>query len=56
MAPGPPAREGTIVTYCHSGVRDSVAACALRRAGFDVVELDGSYAGWTAWQNSVPAA
>ena len=48
--------EGTIVTYCQSGVRNSVAASALRRAGYDVVELDGSYAAWTAWRNSVAAA
>ncbi|MCC9204320.1 MBL fold metallo-hydrolase [Arthrobacter sp. zg-Y769] len=38
--------EGTIVTYCQSGVRNSVAASTLRRAGYDVLELDGSYAGW----------
>ena len=44
--------EGTIVTYCQSGVRNSVAASALRRAGYDVVELDGSYAAWTAWQQA----
>lgn len=44
--------EGAIVTYCQSGVRNSVAASALRRAGYDVVELDGSYAGWKAWQQS----
>ncbi|NUL47042.1 MBL fold metallo-hydrolase [Cellulosimicrobium funkei] len=42
-------REGTIVTYCQSGVRNSVAASALRRAGFTVAELDGSYAGWSRW-------
>ena len=42
--------DGTIVTYCQSGVRNSVAASALRRAGFDVVELNGSYAGWTQWK------
>jgi hydroxyacylglutathione hydrolase len=42
--------DGTIVTYCQTGVRNSVAASALRRAGYDVAELDGSYAGWTAWQ------
>jgi hydroxyacylglutathione hydrolase len=40
---------GTIVTYCQSGARNSVAASALRRAGHDVVELDGSYAAWSAW-------
>ncbi|GAB3663070.1 MBL fold metallo-hydrolase [Zhihengliuella somnathii] len=44
--------DGTIVTYCQSGVRNSVAAAALRRAGYDVVELDGSYAGWSAWRQS----
>lgn len=44
--------EGTIVTYCQSGVRNAIAASALRRAGYDVVELDGSYAGWTAWQQA----
>ena len=50
--------EGTIVTYCQSGVRNSVAASALRRAGYDVVELDGSYNAWTAYQQArqtVPA-
>ena len=41
---------GTIVSYCQSGVRNSVAASALRRAGYDVVELDGSYAAWAARQ------
>ncbi|WP_104160343.1 rhodanese-like domain-containing protein [Arthrobacter sp. ZGTC212] len=40
--------SGTIVTYCQSGVRNSVAASGLRRAGYDVVELDGSYAAWVA--------
>ncbi|MDI3196344.1 rhodanese-like domain-containing protein, partial [Pseudarthrobacter sp. AL07] len=47
---------GTIVSYCQSGVRNSVAASALRRAGYDVVELDGSYAAWDAWQNSGQSA
>ncbi len=40
-------------------VRNSVAAIALRRAGYDVVELDGSYAGWAAWQQTretIPAS
>lgn len=41
-------QDGPIVTYCQSGVRNSVAASALRRAGYDVVELDGSYAAWSA--------
>ncbi|MGG5753614.1 MBL fold metallo-hydrolase [Zafaria sp. Z1313] len=42
--------DGVIVSYCQSGVRNSVAASALRRAGFDVVELEGSYAGWADWK------
>ncbi|WP_028648036.1 rhodanese-like domain-containing protein [Nocardiopsis sp. CNT312] len=42
--------EGTIVSYCQAGARNSVAASALRRAGYDVVELDGSYTGWAAWE------
>jgi len=48
-------REGTIVTYCQSGVRNSVAASALRRDGYDVAELDGSYLGWAAMPGAVPA-
>ncbi len=48
--------EGTIVSYCQSGVRNSVAASALRRAGYDVVELDGSYAAWNAQQQTAQQA
>ncbi|MDJ0314188.1 MBL fold metallo-hydrolase [Arthrobacter sp. H35-D1] len=48
-------REGTIVSYCQSGVRNSVAASALRRAGYDVVELDGSYAAWQQERETVPS-
>ncbi|WP_209374147.1 MBL fold metallo-hydrolase [Brevibacterium renqingii] len=44
--------SGTFVTYCQTGVRNSVAASTLRRAGHDVAELDGSYAAWSAWKNS----
>ncbi|GAA1614888.1 MULTISPECIES: MBL fold metallo-hydrolase [Leucobacter] len=43
---------GTIVSYCQSGVRNSVAASALRRAGYDIAELNGSYAAWTAAGNT----
>ncbi|GAB3269283.1 MBL fold metallo-hydrolase [Sinomonas notoginsengisoli] len=43
--------EGVIVSYCQSGVRNSVAASALRRAGYHVVELEGSYLGWNAWRD-----
>src|SRR5699024_5268030 len=45
-------REGTIVTYCQSGTRNGVAAAALRRAGFDVAELKGSYEAWIAAGNT----
>ncbi|ABM10812.1 MBL fold metallo-hydrolase [Paenarthrobacter aurescens] len=40
--------RGPIVTYCQSGVRSSVVASTLRREGYDVVELKGSYAAWAA--------
>ncbi|RIK15322.1 MAG: MBL fold metallo-hydrolase, partial [Acidobacteria bacterium] len=49
-------REGTIVTFCQTGVRNAVASSALRRAGFDVVELEGSYAGWLEEQQRSSAA
>lgn len=48
--------DGTIVAYCQSGARVSVTASALRRAGYDVAELDGSYAGWVAHQRTLQAA
>ncbi|KAA0977134.1 MBL fold metallo-hydrolase [Paeniglutamicibacter gangotriensis] len=47
--------DGVIVSYCQSGVRNSVAASALRRAGHKVVELEGSYAGWSAWKQTQDA-
>ncbi|WCE39408.1 MBL fold metallo-hydrolase [Brevibacterium sp. BDJS002] len=40
--------SGTIVSFCQSGVRNSVASSALRRAGHRVIELEGSYLGWQA--------
>jgi hydroxyacylglutathione hydrolase len=45
-------RTGTIVTYCRSGVRNGVAASALRREGFDIAELDGSYLAWEEFQKN----
>lgn len=45
---------GTIVSYCQSGVRNSVAASALRARGYDVAELDGSYAAWVAQPGNTP--
>lgn len=44
--------EGRIISYCQTGVRNSVTASALRRAGFHVAELDGSYAAWEALPTS----
>ena len=46
--------EGPLVTFCQSGLRNTVAASALRRAGHDVVELDGSYAAWAQWDAAQP--
>jgi len=44
--------ESTIVTYCQSGVRNSVAGSALRRKGYDIHELEGSYLGYVDHQNA----
>lgn len=52
LLPAPEA--GTIVTYCQSGVRNSVAASALRRQGYDIAELDASYAAWAARPGNQP--
>lgn len=49
-------QRGTIVTYCQSGVRNSVIASALRRQGYDIAELDGSYLGWTAIPGNTPVS
>ncbi|APX33783.1 Zn-dependent hydrolase [Brachybacterium sp. P6-10-X1] len=40
---------GRIVVYCQSGLRAGVVSAALRRAGYDITELEGSYAGWSQW-------
>ena len=47
-------KDGTIIAYCQSGVRVSVTASALRSAGYDVAELDGSFAAWSAVPGNVP--
>ncbi|WP_114853941.1 rhodanese-like domain-containing protein [Brachybacterium sp. YJGR34] len=47
----PPPEAGRIIAFCQSGLRSGVAASALRRAGYDVVELEGSYAGWSRWRD-----
>lgn len=53
----PAPTEGAVIAFCQSGLRASVAANALRRAGHEVIEVDGSYAGWSRWQqeNDAPA-
>ncbi|WCZ37024.1 hypothetical protein CHEID_07455 [Corynebacterium heidelbergense] len=43
------------MTYCQSGRRNSVIASALRREGFHIIELDGSYAGWSERTSDEPA-
>ena len=47
--------QGKVIAYCQSGVRVSVAASALRRAGYDVAELEGSYLGWVTHQDQKEA-
>jgi hydroxyacylglutathione hydrolase len=39
-------RDRPIVVYCQTGSRSAVVASALRAAGSDVVELEGSYEGY----------
>lgn len=39
-------KDATIISYCQSGKRNSVAASALRREGYRVLELEGSYNAW----------
>lgn len=53
----PAPAEGGVIAFCQSGLRASVAANALRRAGHEVIDVDGSYAGWSRWQreNDAPA-
>ncbi len=47
-------REGTILTYCQTGIRNSVAAGALRREGFDVAEMEGGFANWLDLPDTAP--
>ena len=51
----PAPTEGAVIAFCQSGLRASVAANALRRAGHEVIEVDGSYAGWSRWQQDEAA-
>lgn len=47
--------DTTMIAYCASGRRAAVASAALRRYGHRVVELVGSYNGWSARADTVPA-
>ena len=44
-------RDRRIIVHCQSGARSAVAGGLLRSAGFDVVELEGGYEGWLAYQS-----
>ena len=41
-------KDDVYVTYCQTGRTNAVASSALRRAGFNVVELKGSFNAWKA--------
>ena len=43
----------TVVAYCRSGVRASLAYISMQQAGYDVRLYDGSYAEWMDSGNSV---
>ncbi len=43
----------TVVAYCRSGVRASLAYISMQEAGYDVRLYDGSYAEWMDSGNSV---
>lgn len=48
-------KDRTIITYCQSGARNIVASQALRRAGFPVIEIEGSYLGYARAQQNTDA-
>ncbi len=45
----------TVVAYCRSGVRASLAYLSMRQAGYDVRLYDGSYAEWMDSDHPVEA-
>ena len=45
--------DDTVVAYCRSGVRASLAYLSMQQAGYDVRLYDGSYAEWMDSGNSV---
>lgn len=50
-------RSKPVATFCGSGYRASIAASLLKRAGFDVSNVPGSFGGWLAagYEVEVPA-
>lgn len=48
-------KDRTIISYCQSGARNIIASQALRRAGFPVIEIEGSYLGYSRTQQTADA-
>ncbi|PPH28801.1 rhodanese-like domain-containing protein [Rathayibacter sp. AY1F9] len=48
-------KDRTIISYCQSGARNIIASQALRRAGFPVIEIEGSYLGYSRAQQNADA-
>ena len=44
-----------IIIYCASGRRAAIGASALRRKGFNIVELNGDFGSWAAVHDNIPA-
>ncbi len=45
-----------VITHCQSGARATVVISALRAAGYDAVELEGSYAAYEQTQKEAVTA
>lgn len=49
-------KDQPIITHCQSGARATVAVSALRAAGYNAIELEGSYAAYVETQKDVVGA
>ncbi len=49
-------KDETLITHCQSGARATVAVSALRAAGYDALELGGSYAAYAKKRKEVVTA
>lgn len=47
-------QDGSIISYCASGRRSAVGSSALRRYGYNVVEVVGGYNEWISQPGKVP--